>query len=60
MHAGRRPVEALRPAEVERPRMLAQMARVLRGDAARVTVTYLGATGAVTVGQVLAALITHG
>jgi hypothetical protein len=33
---------------------------MLRGDAARVAVTFLGATGAVTLGQVLATLLTHG
>jgi hypothetical protein len=42
-----------------RPSILAHVARVLRGDAARVAVTFIGATGAVMLGQVLAVLITH-
>jgi hypothetical protein len=53
------PRERLTPAVPARPSILAHVARVLRGDAARVAVTFIGATGAVMLGQVLAVLITH-
>jgi hypothetical protein len=53
-----RPVERLTPADVARPSILAHAAGMLRGPA-RVALLFVGATGAVTLGQVLAVLITH-
>jgi hypothetical protein len=57
-----RSVENLKPGTVAPTHPLASVARVLRGarGPARVVLGYAGFTVAVTVGQVLATLITNG
>jgi hypothetical protein len=54
----RRPVERLTPVAVARPSILAHVARVRAP--ARAALTYASITAAITVGDVLAWLITHG
>jgi hypothetical protein len=55
----RRPVERLGPAQLASSRPFASVGNALRGGTARAVLTYVGFTVAVTVGQVLASLITN-
>jgi hypothetical protein len=55
----RRPVERLGPAQPAPSRPFARLGNALRGGTVRAVLTYVGFTAAVTVGQVLATLITN-